>query len=103
MIYESPPQHIIDRKRRARMERIDSMSPELRECVHDYGLTVVSAFLDHKVTEPRRIRHLVETVLDEFSPTRGSYSAQGIRKDVSTGLTVSPQRDRARNSTGIER
>lgn len=27
----------------------------------------------------RHIRHLVETVLDEFSPTRGSSSSQGLR------------------------
>lgn len=70
---------IIDQRRRARMDRIDLMSKDLRELVHDYGLNVVNAFLESGVTKPNRIRHLVETVLNEFSPTRGSNSSQGIR------------------------
>jgi hypothetical protein len=62
--------------RERRMSFIDRMSPELRACVHDYSLSVVRAFMDIGVREPRHIRHLVETVLDEFSPTRGSSSRQ---------------------------
>lgn len=70
---------MVERKRVARMAAIDRLSPELRELVHDYGYTVVRAFLDHGIEKPRILRHLVETVLDEFSPTRGSFAAQGIR------------------------
>jgi hypothetical protein len=73
----------IDQKRRARMETVDGMSPELRALVHDYGLNVVKSFLDCGVTKASRIRHLVETVLNDFSPTRGSPSTQGIRGDFS--------------------
>jgi hypothetical protein len=47
---------------RRRMERVDAMSPELRACVHEYGLTIVDAFVDIGVTKARHIRHLVETV-----------------------------------------
>jgi hypothetical protein len=61
------------------MAQIDRMSPELRELVHEYGYTVVRAFLDCGVEKPKQIRHLVENVLNEFSPTRGSFAAQGIR------------------------
>ena len=35
--------------------------------------------MDVGVEKPKHIRHVVETVLNEFSPTRGSFSAQGIR------------------------
>ena len=63
------------------MERVDAMQPALRKLVHDYGLSVVQAFMDVGVRQPRHIRHLVETVLDEFSPTRGSSSAQGRREN----------------------
>jgi hypothetical protein len=69
----------IDRKRKARMETIDGMTPELRACVQDYGLSVVEAIVQVGVRQPRHIRHIVETVLNEFSPTRGAYSSQGIR------------------------
>lgn len=74
-------QEIVDRKRSARMREIDALPPELRACVHDYGWTVVFAFMQGGVQKPKRIRHLVETVLNEFSPTRGSFSAQGVRGD----------------------
>jgi hypothetical protein len=64
------------------MEKVDNLPRVLRELVHDYGLNVVKAFMDCGVGKAERIRHLVETVLDEFSPTRGSYSRQGKRTEV---------------------
>lgn len=73
---------MVHRKRIARMERIDAMSPELRELVHEYGFNVVNCCASLGVTRPRHIRHLVETILDEFSPTRGSFSKQGIRTEA---------------------
>jgi hypothetical protein len=75
-------QAVIGDRRRARMEKIDSLHPDLRVCVHDYGFTVVDAFMRLGVTKAKHVRHLVECVLDEFSPTRGSCSAQGIRERV---------------------
>lgn len=75
-------QMAVERRRRNRMDQIDALSPELRELVHDYSWSVVKACLDCGVKEPRHIRHIVELVLDEFSPTRGSYSAQGIRTHI---------------------
>lgn len=61
------------------MAAIDQMQPEIRELVYDYGLTVVRAIMDQGVIKPKKIRHIVETVLNEFSPTWGSYSSQGTR------------------------
>lgn len=75
-------QAMVDRKRAARMTRVDSMSPELKALVNEYGLNVVNQFLAVGLSKPKQIRHLVECVLDEFSPTRGSYSKQGRRVDV---------------------
>jgi hypothetical protein len=77
-----PDQAWIDEKRRKRMERVDEFDPHIRALIHEYGLTVVQALWDAGVQNPRRIRHIVETVLDEFSPTRGSFSRQGIRTEV---------------------
>lgn len=49
---------------RRRMARIDGLSPELRALVHEYGSTIVTDFVNCGVTEPRRIRHLVQRVLE---------------------------------------
>lgn len=69
-------------KRQSRMGRVDSMSPEMRELTNAYGLRVVDACMTLGVTKAPQIKHLVETILDEFSPTRGSHSKQGIRTEV---------------------
>lgn len=76
------PQQKIDDKRRARMAKVDALPPDIRELVHQYGLTTVQACMDHGVRRAASIRHIVETVLNEFSPTRGSYSKQGLRTEV---------------------
>lgn len=66
-----------DNSRRAsRMDYVDSLPAEVRALVHEYGLATVKTLLDLGVRKPRQIRHVVETILDEFSPTRGSYSRQ---------------------------
>ena len=70
-----------------RMRRIDEMPAELRNLVNDFGLSVVNACIELGVTKPRQIKHLVGVVLDEFSPTRGSFSRQGKRTDVTTPTT----------------
>lgn len=77
----SPEQfgRVVQHRRVERMAKIDSQPPDIRQLVHEYGWHVVNSFQKHGVTKPRIIRHLVETVLDEFSPTRGSSSAQGAR------------------------
>lgn len=72
-------QAVVQSRRIARMAAIDAMSPEHRELVRDYGYNVVRACMDCGVPKARQIRHIVETVLDEFSPTRGTGSAQGVR------------------------
>jgi hypothetical protein len=72
----------VDNKRKNRMAAIDSLPPELRALVHDYSYCVVKSFMDIGVTKPAHIRHLVERVLDEFSPTRASFSNQGVSTDL---------------------
>lgn len=66
----------LEDRRKKRMDYVDSLPTEVRKLVNEYGLATVKSLLDIGVTKPCRIRHVVETVLDEFSPTRGSYSKQ---------------------------
>lgn len=72
-------QAYVDGKRIKRMATIDGMPADLRALVNDYGLNIVQQFLNFGIRNPKQIRHLVETVLDEFSPTRGTFSGQGLR------------------------
>lgn len=69
-------------KRRKRMAIIDAMPAELRRLVNEYGYNVVHTLMNVGVRKPNQIEHVVETILDEFSPTRGSFSRQGIRTEV---------------------
>ncbi len=69
------------RRTAIRMAAIDDLPKELRECVHEYGWNVVNAFICVGVKNHRHIRHLVEMVLNEFSPTRGPSSSQGSKPD----------------------
>ena len=50
-------------KRRLRaIEAVDEMAPELRECVHEYGYSIVSVFLQFGIENPTAIRHIINTV-----------------------------------------
>lgn len=82
---EDEHQEFVDRKRETRMARIDAMPEDVRALVHDYGLTIVQACLDLGLRKPAHIKHIVETVLNEMSPTRGTFSAQGIRAPLKEG------------------
>lgn len=46
----------------ARMDRVDSMSPDVRAIVHEHGLTIVDAFLQCGVTKAKHMRHLINTI-----------------------------------------
>jgi hypothetical protein len=73
---------IVERRRAARMEVIDRLPEDVRQCVHDYGWTVVKTLMDLGLKKPKHIRHVVETILNEFSPTRGTYASQGTKSVV---------------------
>ena len=64
------------------MAEIDAYDPAIRSLINSYGYNVVKTIYDLGVKNPRHISHIVETVLNDFSPTRGSYSVQGIRGSV---------------------
>ena len=63
-------------KRRKRMERIDAMPPDIRACVHEYGLTVVDALMNVGVTKARQIHHVVAVIRE------GSYQGAGDGKNI---------------------
>lgn len=49
---------------RKRMARVDSMSPEWRRLVYDYGLELVQEFINHRVTA-HSARHLIMACMNE--------------------------------------
>lgn len=76
---------IVNRNRQQRMERIDRLPADVRALVHEYGWHIVDTCMTLGVCKPRQIRHLVETILEEMSPTRGAHSQQGIRTEIVRG------------------
>lgn len=79
-------------KRIKRMNHVDNMPAELRALVHEYGLSIVQQFINCGVTKAGHIRHLVESTLDEFSPTRGATSSQGPTSRVARQMTADHQK-----------
>lgn len=66
----------------ARMEIIDALPKDIRELVHEFGYTMVRAFLDQKVTKPSSIRHLILQVQRGSLDTGNGKSAQSGRAMV---------------------
>ena len=50
------------RRVKTRMDRIDAMPKDVREIVHEHGLTVVDALLAAGVTKGRVMRHLISVI-----------------------------------------
>lgn len=86
---DGPPQEFVDRRRAARMDVVDDLPEDWRQLVHDYGLSVTIAIRDSGVAKVKNARHIIETVLNELSPTRGPSSSQGRRRDK--GLVLIPK------------
>jgi len=58
-------QFVIGEKRQKRInsfDAVDNMSPELRQCVHEYGYAIVQACLLAGVRAPHRIHQLVKEI-----------------------------------------
>ena len=70
-------------RRATRMARVDAMPPEIRACVHEYGLTIVDAMLDLGIKKAKHIRHLVDIVRRE-SYQSARDMAPMRRKDEAT-------------------
>lgn len=72
-------------KLQARMERIDALPKGIRELIHEHGLTIVQAFLDHKITNPNAIQHLIDRVRNgSIDPGTG----EGSKGWVQAGRTM---------------
>lgn len=44
------------------LDQVDKMSPELKECVHEFGYAIVSALQNAGVKDPARMRQLVHEI-----------------------------------------
>lgn len=54
--------HQMSDRRRRQMAFVDDMPPGLRACVHEFGLPIVFACLEARVTSPAAIRQLVAAI-----------------------------------------
>lgn len=61
-------------------ETVDTMTPSLRACVHEFGLPIVQALMDNGIKSPQRIRHLV---LEIWNGARQHGQRTGFRSPAS--------------------
>jgi hypothetical protein len=78
----------VDRRHADRMAHFDALPEDIRDLIHEYGANVVNQMRQCGVLKARHIRHLVETVLDELSPARTPFSAQGPKTALSSNRGV---------------
>lgn len=77
-MYEARDTDTLSKKRVEALDRIDKMPPELRKCVHEYGLPIVSVCLKHGVKEPNKIRELVREIWSGARETAQRNQALGL-------------------------
>lgn len=85
---------LVDRAMK-RMARVDAMPPELRQIVYEHSLEVVQEFLNMGVTIPKRIKHLIDTVLaNDFANGAPRFARnqapEGRRNPVNRRMLVVP-------------
>jgi hypothetical protein len=69
----------------ARMNRVDALPADIRELIHEEGLSVVQAFLDQGVKSAAGIRHIIMRVRNgSIDPGTG----QGGKGWVQSGRTM---------------
>lgn len=76
----------------SRMQTIDALPKEVRELIHEYGYTMVRAFLDQKITKANIIWHLIQQVQRGSLDTgNGTASFQGGRAMVVIPAEPTPE------------
>jgi len=59
-------------KRQKRFTEIDTLSPQLKEVVHEWGYSLVKDFMNCGTKNPKHIRHLIVRVIQETRTGGGS-------------------------------
>ena len=54
--------HTLSAKRYRDLDMVDKMPPELRECVHDFGLPIVRVLVKHGIKKPAHVREIVKEI-----------------------------------------
>ena len=87
----------IVRRAQERMARVDAMPRELREIVYEFGLDVVQEFLNHHVTKPKSIKHLIATCLaldyDNGQRRFAKNSTPGLRSNLHVSVPREPTKE----------
>lgn len=78
----------VAKRRSDRMRVVDGMSEDWRALVHEYGYSVIHQMRNCGVTQANHARHIIETVLNELSPTRHGFSNQG--QSTTTKIVMVP-------------
>jgi hypothetical protein len=77
---------------RNRMAFVDGLQPKMREVVHEYGMSIVKAFMDCGMTNPKQILHIIKTIREG--------SAEVGERNRSDDMKIEVQKRYARYLTG---
>lgn len=77
--------HQLSAKRRAALDAVDHLPPELRALVHDFGWPLVQTFLACGVTKPGAIRHLI-TMCWQNAQGAGTERRRGMEAGIDAML-----------------
>lgn len=54
--------YALSAKRHRDLDMVDNFPPDLRECVHDFGLPIVRTLVKHGICKPSHIREIVREI-----------------------------------------
>jgi len=85
---------VISQLRTKQLETVDRMGPDLRECVHEFGLPIVTVLTKHGIRSPARIREIVREC---WAGPRQTGQTQGARSALDFVLARGPTSARTLN------
>lgn len=80
-------EYSIGEKRISALDKVDSMTPAIRACVHEFGLPIVSTLMKFGVTSPANIREIVTEI---WFGARQSGQKGGVMKSLDVILASGP-------------
>lgn len=54
--------YVVSGKRHRQLDEVDQMAADLRSCVHEFGLPIVSILVKHGIRKPAHVREVVHEI-----------------------------------------
>ncbi|TGV15810.1 hypothetical protein EN816_00735 [Mesorhizobium sp. M8A.F.Ca.ET.173.01.1.1] len=84
---EASQDYSLSAKRLSQLRVVDAMPAQIRACVHEFGLPIVTVLTRHGVKDPRHIREIVKEI---WSGARQDGQRGGVRNTLDVLLAQGP-------------